>query len=365
MADQELRFDRPMDELWFAPLPGRETLQDVPREEIINRRDFLRLSRQRTLQAGAIALAAQYGWMAHVIADNANQINDEMNERWPHNEPSVGFLDGASYTGQTELTIYLPGCGDVHSEEEAQIWKRRSGLRRDHLTAFVDYSNEGTDIPGIVKTLRENIDFNRVRKVNYVCRSIGGLYVLPVAAEIGVPVGGVVFMASPSRLSNGDFGELGELVSHLPENRPIGTLLKFIYNCMLSIRNRGFDPGVNIAEGWKGTMSGASEEALHKEIKTAADVNIFDKALQLKLRRVIIPGFTRADYTATDKPRSDKTVLVVASGREFQQEFVNLGVDLRLRGMPYDGHANVDVTAYHMQEWTDIVTSPAHILASK
>lgn len=343
-----------------------ETPQPVPEAGspgIIDRREFLFRIRNRAAGVGAAALLAEYGTMASLISDLGNQIGHDEDEIWPENRPTLTFLDGATYEGQEEITIYLPGFGDMHSVHEAKTWKDTSGIPEDRLVAAIDYSNEGTDIEGIAKVIRSSID-SRVKVINFVCRSIGGLYVLPLAAELGIPVGSILFMSSPSKLSNGDFGNLGQIASHLPANRPIATIFKFIYNFCLSVRDHDFDPARNIAEGWEKTLSGANPAALQKELKTATKVNIFDKSLLHKLRKVFRPN-TKAAYTATNDPRSDETVMVVASGRDFEKVFRLLGIKLELLGMPYDGHANVEVTGHHMQRWAQSTPSPEVILAVK
>lgn len=356
----------PSEELTFA---GPDQHINVPAHDellTISRREFLSSIRERALQVGAAALVVQYGAMAETISNCANDIGHAEDQLWPKNKPSLTFLDEATYNNQEELTVYLPGFGDMHSVQEASLWKQSSQLSKNHLVGAIDYSNEGTSINGIVNVLREGLnDLTGIQSINFVCRSIGGLYALPVAAELGIPVKSMLLISCPSRLSNGDFGNIGKAVANVPRRRWLSTLAKFSINAYYSVRDTGFDPGTNIAEGWKSTLSGANPDALQVEAKTAASIDIRAKSLQPALKKVFKQGFSEVAYAATDYPRSDETVRVTISGKEFAKEFHKLGIDFNLFGIPYRGHADVEATSLHMKGWTQKATSGDTVLASK
>jgi pimeloyl-ACP methyl ester carboxylesterase len=332
----------------------------APRE--FSRRDFLKLSSRAAAVVGGTALAGQAYETARALNQSFTAIEQYEEKLWPYNEPRFEFLGGETYQGQKEIAIYLPGFGDMHSHDEAALWQATSGVH-ELLTGYVDYSNEGTDIDTIVRLIRDQIDPQTVESVTFVCRSIGGLFVLPVAAELGIPIRSLTLMASPSRLSNGDMGNLGRALAGLPQRRWLATLGKLTASTYNAFRHDGFDPAENVADGWHTTITGANPMAMQKELRTAAPINIQAAALQPKLRRVFIPGFSRVVYAATDHPDTDQTVHVTKSGREFKQEFDHLGVGCKLVGVPYDGHANVGATADYLQPWTQAATTPTVVLA--
>lgn len=326
------------------------------------RRDALKLFGKT---AGLIAKTALVidGYEA---ATTTNQIltavGNYESRLWPHNEPSFQFLGNETYTSQKQVAIYLPGFGDMHSHDEAAEWHEKSNVP-DLLTGYVDYSNEGTDIDTIVRLIREKIDVNQVESVIFICRSIGGLFALPVAAELGIPVKSLLLISSPSRLEYGDMGSLGEVLAELPRRRWLATLGKLVANGYHDYTVRGFDPSGNFAAAWHGTMSGASPLALQTEVRTAASIDIKAASRQKALERVFIPGFSSAVYAATNHPPTDKTVRVIESGREFGEEFNRLGISYQLIGVPYDGHANVPATAGHLRGWMQTIAAASPIPA--
>jgi len=331
--------------------------------EDITRRKFLELSGHAATLGTGIALGA-YGYEAAELGSEiVHAVDKQEDELWPYTEPSFQFLGGERYRGQKQIAIYLPGFGDMHPKEEAELWQETSGVP-DLLTGYVDYSNEGTDIPTIVKLIREQIDADQIESVSFVCRSIGGLFVLPIAAELGIPVKSLLLMSSPSKLENGDMGSYGRLLAKLPRWRALATFGKFVANAFHSYTVHGFHPGENFDEGWDSTMSGANPIALQTELRTAASINIQAPSLQQKLRKVLIPGYTRAIYAASYHPETDQTVRVVASGNDFREELTKLGIDCELVGIPYEGHANVSETAGSLQSWTRLATSPNRVLAA-
>lgn len=316
-------------------------------------------SRRRFLQLAGLSLMGAY------LGNEAfsEYLEEREAKTWPNNEPSFNFLNGETYQGQTQLGIFLPGFGDMHSEAEAKLWNQTSEFSKGLLTGFVDYSNEGTDLPTIVNMIRNSVDMDRIKSVTIFGRSIGGLFSLPVAAELGKPVKSLVLCSSPDRLEHGDYGNFGWLVAKIPTNQEVATLGKWGVQSWRDYTTRG---GIlsSIKEAWGETFTGANPIALQNELKTAVGIDIWDKDLDKKLRRVFIPGYSHVVYASTDNPPSDKTVLVVTSARGFVNRFNDLGVRCDVRGLPYDGHANVEATATNLRTWSQAAQAPRP-LASK
>jgi len=317
--------------------------------------------------AGLTAQAALAGY-GYGVAETTGQfleaVGNYESRLWPHNEPSFQFLGNETYKGQKQIAIYLPGFGDMHSRDEATQWHEKSNVP-NLLTGYVDYSNEGTDIPTIVRLIREKIDINEVESVIFVGRSIGGLFALPVAAELGIPVKSLLLISSPSRLEYGDMGSLGEVVADLPRRRWLATLGKLVANGYHDYTVHGFDPSGNFAAGWQATMSGAAPLALATEVHTAASIDIKSPSRQKALEKVFIPGFSSVFYTSTNHPPTDKTVRVIESRREFGEEFNRLRVSYQAIDVPYDGHANVPTTAGYLGPLIHTIVAASPIPATK
>ncbi len=332
----------------YPPMPP------VPAEDFPVEEEPRGVSRRGFLRAGAIGAASLYAGNTVL----ARLLDIAESKQWPGNEPSFSFINGETYHGQTELGIFLPGFGDMDGKAEAELWSKTSQLPKTMLTGCMDYSNEGTDIETMVQLVRNQVDMERIQSVSIFGRSIGGLYSLPFAAELGVPVRSLVLCSSPSSLSNGDFGNFGRLVAGLPQNQELATGGKFLVNTWRSLTGNGYRLRKASQEGWAETMSGANPLALQRELKTANGIDIWDPQLTERLGTVFIPGFSKVVYAATNNPSTDQTVIVVASGTEFQRRFETLGVTFDLRGLEYDGHANVHITAADLRGWTQAAIAP-------
>lgn len=317
----------------------------------MTRREFMRL--------GGLTLAGAY--IGNSVFSTYLDVRES--KIWPENDPSFNFLHGETYDGQTQLGIFLPGFGDMHSEQEAKLWNWTTKFPKNMLVGYADYSNEGTDIPTIVRLIRESVDMDRIKSVTMFGRSIGGLFSLPVAAELGKPVKSLVLCSSPDRLEHGDYGNFGHLVANIPPNQEVATLGKWGVQTWRDFNDEG---GIarSLKDGWRDTFTGANPIALQKELKTAVGIDIWDKDLDKKLRRVFITGYSHVVYASTDNPSSDKTVLVMVSARGFVQRFEDLGVKCEVRGLPYDGHADVQATATNLKAWSLDALAPRP-LASK
>lgn len=338
----------------FPPMPPEPVGASVPAERTGG------MSRQEFLRLGGLSLIGAY--LGNSVF--ATYLQARESKIWPENEPSFNFLNGETYTGQDRLGIFLPGFGDMHSETEAQLWNRTSELPKGMLTGYVDYSNEGIpNLKTIVSLIKDSVDMDRIKSVTMFGRSIGGLFALPVAAELGKPVKSLVLCSSPDKLEHGDYGNFGWLVAKVPENQEVATLGKWGVQAWREYSEKG---GIlrSIEAGWHDTFTGANPIALQNELKTAVGINIWDKDLDKKLRHVFIPGYSNVAYASTDHPSSDKTVLVVVSARGFVRRFADLGVTCTVHGLPYDGHADVEVTATNLKAWSQAAQAP-HPLASK
>ena len=313
----------------------------------MNRREFLRLGRNAIGAIGATAVLTQ----ALIVRDKLIKFQEMQERIWPHNEPKFDFLDGEQYSGQREIALYLPGFGETYSESSARRWRDGSDLPH-LLTGYLDYSHDGTDIDTMVRLIREKLDNTNVERITVIGRSMGGLYSFPIIARLGIPVRAWMFMSSPSRLSNGEFGQYGQFVAHLPESDFLATLAKWGVNIYLQSKKDGFKPAEDAAAAWfENTVTGEKARGLQKELVVANGIDIFDPVLQRDLRAVIDPDETEIAYTASENPNTDLTVRVVPSAREIRRAIEMCGGRCAIRGMPYDGHANIEVTTQTMAGW--------------
>lgn len=335
--------------------------------ERFGRREFLRRAKSATEKVGAVALVAQYGGMAAIMRNDFGKIKAIEDERWPYKKSNLTFLNNETYHDQEEVTFYLPGFGDMTSGPEAEQWQN-IGNTKNQLTAFFDYGHQGMSVDELVELAVQKIDRNKVKSINIVGRSIGGLFGLLFAAKLGIPVKSITFIASPSKLSNGEFGKLGWALGWLPQDRALATAVKFGIGMYHDIEHHGVHLIDNSLRAWEdGTIGGEDPDGLQEEARAAKDIDIFDADFLSLLGEVIIPGFTMASYTATDNPPTDTIVRVVDSANDIQKMFGLLGTSCSIFNVPYDGHANVPVTAtfLHKIRWTQAATSPTRVLASK
>lgn len=76
------------------------------------------------------------------------------------------------------------------------------------------------------------------------------------------------------------------------------------------------------------------------------------------LQRVFIPGFSHVAYAGTLWPSTDDTVKIIKSGQDYKKLFNDeLGVNFKLFGIKYRGHANVQATVEATRSWTESVSS--------
>jgi hypothetical protein len=274
-------------------------------------------------------------------------------KHWPHNEPSFTWLGGEAYTGQEEISIYLPGFGEMEPEENAETWKRNTPNLGDTLMGYMDYSNEGASIDKMVELIRAQIDTNRTKSVNFVCRSIGGLYMTEVAIRLGLPVHNIYLISSPPDLDDGNYGSSGEFAARAPKSPTIATIAKFAVNVCISVRDHGFSiksPLRNVIDGFHSAEHGASPIALQEEVKEASGINLKSKTLQDRVQKsgVFNKKSTKVHYIAAADHYTDHTVYINKSINGFRDFFGPLDIPFEVIDADYSGHANVQQSAKAM-----------------
>lgn len=304
----------------------------------------------RYLGMGCLALG-NLG-LAEGIARETDNLGHALTETWSDDKPAFELLRGETYSNQTEVGIFLPGFGDMHSAAEAESWlKEYEKFSPDIPIGFISYSNRGTRLDHIVELIRETIDTDQVQSITIFGRSLGGEIAIPVARRLGLPIKDLFLCSSPYRLSDGYYGEFGSLVARLPKSRLVATMAKFAINWWRESKAAGFDAvGENLGKGWHDTMTGAypiglqqelvmaNEEQLPESPKTCSDAKLEP------YRNVLIPGFTTVTYTYSHYPESDQIVHVLPSAKNFEALCSRLQVTYRGLKVPYEGHANMNAT---------------------
>ena len=353
-------------------------------------------------------VAATYAGEAALIHYEAARTGKAMDRLWPENAPSFNYLEGVMPKNPKAIAIFFPGFGDMHSEKEARMVKKDGQVEASVSVGYLDYSNQGASIKEQADAIREKVNLDEVESLTLVCRSMGGPFALGVAKELGVPIKNIIFCASPYEVSDGDYGEAGVAVAKLPPNRAISTVAKdSISFWRRATQTKGKNPFRDFARSFvdlfhtsqghldiaenvvdaahdfkKGlddlgealglavhdTFSGANPEAARNELRTWDSEHLPTEAKNLDSRektayqKVFVPGYTNVLYTATDHPSTDQTVMVRRSAQHFQEFFVDmLGFDpgdFETKNIPYDGHANIEVTMQHLQPWIDANVQP-------
>lgn len=323
----------------------------------LTRRDFI----QRFGGAALGVVGAGYAYeAAELINSVGTMIGRQEDARWPHNEPSFTWLNAEANSDTKQCVVYLPGFGEINPGGNAAHWLKASDLPGVPM-GYMDYSNQGASLEAIVEHIRTAVEAGGFEELHVVGRSIGGLYALPVLAELGMPVKSITFISSPSRLEYGDFGRLGSFMAGLPKWRAVDTMAKAMVNAYRDYEQNGFGPIHNLEEGWQNTMYGANPTALHQELRVGKPINIQDSNLiaTLLAKGVIAPGYTEAVYSATYKPATDITVHVQPSGAEYEKAFRRMGVPLQLIPVHYEGHAHVTETANRLRDITQASMAPS------
>lgn len=329
-------------------------------EQLIQNEQSPPIYLHRRTFAKAIGISAIVG-PALLVADT---INHELTlagnveaKIWPHNEPSLTFLEGAEYAGQSEIALFLPGFGDVHGAREAIDWKASGELPADMPVGVIDYSNQGANIDDIVDLIKKQVDTKSLTALNLFGTSMGGLYSVAVAAKLGVPVRSLILCSSPSSFSHAYFGDLSHVVSEMPTNRGLATITKFVASAYRSHQtNPDFSLQHVASDAVRRTLTGGDPVAEQNQLKAGYGVNIYDRHLIKDLRKVFQPGFSHVAYVASKHPHTDTIVQVIISGDEYKILFNDqLGVSFKLFGANYQGHANVEVSATDTKGWAHAI----------
>lgn len=309
------------------------------------------VSRRSFAKAAFIGMAFLQG---EAVRTSLDFIADTEREIWPSTEPSLTFLNEVDHISAEEVGIFLPGFGDERGMSEATDWQKSQALSADIPVGYVDYSTQGAGIDTITDLVRDKVDIKQLKAIHLFGSSMGGLYAVNIAAKLGVPVRSLVLCSSPSTFDNAYFGNLSNIVAKVPANRTFATLTKLFAS---AYRSHEIHPEYDLSEvsedAFRRTVTGGDPVSLQRELQVARSVNIHDEGMIDQLRKVFLPDFSQVAYAASMYPSTDTVVQVAASGSDFKWLFNDkLGVDFKLFGVDYRGHANVGKTVLATAPWT-------------
>lgn len=329
-----------------------------PSLRYVSRRSFVKA-------VGGVAAASTGLFVADTIRNDLDLLREYEDNIWGSSEPSLTFLDNETYRNQKSLGVFLRGFNDTNGYEEAKSWKDGSGLPENLLTCSIDYAGGRSSIEDIVDLIKEHVNVSQLENVSIFGMSMGGLYAIPIAARLGVPISSLALCSTPSTFDNAYFSSYSDLVAKLPANPELSTALKFAAGL---VRQNDLHPEYSNSELWDAslnfTFSGDSAVALQNQLKMVREIDIDNEEMIHQLGRNCIPGWTQTAYAASLYPNSDKTVLVKPSSNDFEVLFKKIEVAYTRIGIDYIGHANVAATAVGMRSWYADYVLPQFSLAA-
>jgi hypothetical protein len=310
---------------------------------------------------GTMGFAAATG-AALAIRHQTKVVQAGLEKLWPENEPTFNFLGGETHREQTQIGIFFPGFGDMHARSEAEQWQANGELEPNMPVGYLDYSNEGATPKQLADLIRQNVDITKLESVVMFGRSMGGPMELAVAAELGIPVKSMILCSSPFEIADGSYGNIGEIVASVPNDKLLASEAKFGVNLWKAFKKHWLNVPEDVVEAWHETTTGAAPWALQPEVKFLAGFDFYDNELCDKLEKVLLAGWTEIVYVESNKPQTDKTVDDIAASMKYSIGLAKrFGIKLSIFGAPYDGHADVGASSTRLAPWIEASSVPTPI----